>query len=93
MRFDSKCSFAPPTVLWGFSFALGCGVPFFGGIQDSPVDECSAASRSFGVLAEDEHKTSTLPSYNCVMNFNFKNKLQFHWFLNLLLNYFLFHRA
>ena len=40
---------------WGFSSALGCGVPFFGGIQRSPVDECSAASCSFGVLAEDEH--------------------------------------
>ena len=26
MRFDSKCDFAPPTVLLGFSFALGCRV-------------------------------------------------------------------
>ena len=41
---------------WGFSFALGCGVSFFGGIQHSPVDGCSAANCSFGVLAgEDEH--------------------------------------
>ena len=29
---------------WGFSCALGCGVSFFGGIQHSPVDGCSAAS-------------------------------------------------
>ena len=35
---------------WGFSFALGCGVHFFGGIPHSPVDSCSAASFNFGVL-------------------------------------------
>ena len=41
---------------WGFSFALGHGVSFFGGIQHSPVDGCSAASCNFGILAgEDEH--------------------------------------
>ena len=41
---------------WGFSFAPGCGVSFFGGIQHSPVDGCSAASCNFGVLAgEDEY--------------------------------------
>ena len=38
MRFDSKHDFAPPTLLLGLSFALGCGVSFFGGIQHSPVD-------------------------------------------------------
>ena len=35
---------------WGFSFALGCRVSFFGGIQHSPVNGCSAANRNFGVL-------------------------------------------
>ena len=40
----------------GFSFALGRGVSFFGGIQCSPVDGCSAVSCNFGVLSgEDEH--------------------------------------
>ena len=39
---------------WGFSFALGCGTSFFGGIQHSPFDGCSVESCSFGVLAEDE---------------------------------------
>ena len=40
---------------WGFSFALGRGVSFFGGIQHSPVDGCSAASCNFGILTgEDE---------------------------------------
>ena len=41
---------------WGFSFALGCGVSFFGGIQHSPVDGCSISSRNFEVLSEEnEH--------------------------------------
>ena len=40
---------------WGFSFALGIRVSFFGGIKHSPVDDCSAASCNFGVLAEDEY--------------------------------------
>ena len=35
---------------WGFSFALGCGVSAFGGIQHSPVNGCSAVSCNFGVL-------------------------------------------
>ena len=43
---------------WGFSFALGRGVSFFGGIQHFPVDSCSAASCSFGVLAGEDELTS-----------------------------------
>ena len=39
---------------WAFSFALRCGVSFYGGIQHSPVDSCSAASCNFEVLTEDE---------------------------------------
>ena len=40
---------------WGFSFALGRGVSFFGGIQHFPVNDCSAVSCNFGVLTgEDE---------------------------------------
>ena len=39
----------------GFSFAPVCGVYFFGGIQHSPVDGCSAARCNFGVLAGEEH--------------------------------------
>ena len=40
---------------WGFFFAHGCGVSFYGGIQHSAVDGCSAVSYNFGVLAgEDE---------------------------------------
>ena len=41
---------------WSFSFALVYGVSFFGGIQHSPVNGCSAVSCNFGVLVgEDEH--------------------------------------
>ena len=36
---------------WSFSFALVYGVSFFGGIQHSPVNACSAVSCDFGVLA------------------------------------------
>ena len=43
---------------WGFSSALGPGVSFNGGIQHSPVNDCSAAGCNFGVLAgEDEHRS------------------------------------
>ena len=37
---------------WGFSFALGRVVSFFGGIQHSSVESCLAASCNFGVLTE-----------------------------------------
>ena len=39
---------------WGFSFVLGQGVSFFGGIQHSPIDGCLAASCNFGVLTGEE---------------------------------------
>ena len=42
---------------WGFSFALGHRVSFYGGIQHSPVDGCSAASCDFGALPADECMT------------------------------------
>ena len=44
---------------WGFSFALGHGVSFFGGIKHSPVDHCSAASCNFRFSQE---KISAHPS-------------------------------
>ena len=50
---------------WGVSFALGCGVYFFGGIQHSPVNACSAVSCNFGLLAgEDEHTSFYSTSYS-----------------------------
>ena len=42
----------------GFSFALGHGISFFGGIQHSPVDGCSAVSCNFGVIAGEDKRTS-----------------------------------
>ena len=59
IEFDFKGDFVPPTVCWAFSFALGCVVSFFGGIQHSPVDGYSAVSCNYGVLlGEDDHPSS-----------------------------------
>ena len=58
MGFDSKCDCASPTILLGFFFALGLGVSFFGGIQHSLVDGCSAASWNFEVLTGEDGCTS-----------------------------------
>ena len=42
---------------------LDVGYLFFGGIQHSPIDGCSAESFNFGVLTgEDERGPSALPS-------------------------------
>ena len=58
MGFDSKCNFAPPTILLGLLFCLWMWGIFFCvcGNQHSPVDGCSAASCNSGVLTgEDAH--------------------------------------
>ena len=39
-------------------FALGHGVYFFGGIQRSSVDGCSAVSCNFGVLTGEDERMS-----------------------------------
>ena len=43
---------------WGFSFALGGGVSFSGGIQHSLVNGCSAETCNFGVLTGEDECTS-----------------------------------
>ena len=43
---------------WGFPFALGRGVSFFGGIPHSPVDGCFTESCNFGVLAGEDDRMS-----------------------------------
>ena len=43
---------------WGFCFAPVHGVSFFGGIQHSPIDGCSAASCNFGILEGEDECTS-----------------------------------
>ena len=51
----------------GFSFALGHGISFFGGIQHSPANGCSAVSCNFGVITgEDEHMSSYSPTLQCL---------------------------
>ena len=58
MGCDSKCDFFSPSYhLVGSSpLPLDMRLSFFGGIEHSQVDSCSAASCKFGVIAgEDEH--------------------------------------
>ena len=45
-------------ICWGFFFALGYGVCFFGEIQHSSVDGCSAGSCNFGVLTGGDERMS-----------------------------------
>jgi len=44
---------------WGFSFGLGCGVSFFGGIQHSPID---GVQQWVAILEFSQGKMSTRPS-------------------------------
>ena len=73
---------------WGFSFAPGHGVSFFGGIQHSSVNGCSAMSRNFGVLAEDEHlsfySTISVTQHSCLENTmnSMKGKTIWYWKTN-----------
>ena len=71
MGFDSKCDCASPTILLGFFFALGLGVSFFGGIQHSLIDGCSAASCNSGVLAGEDEPTSF---YSAILNILFQGQ-------------------
>ena len=74
---------------WGFSFARGHGVSFFGGIQYSPVNKSSTASCNLGVLTgEDEHKSfySAILKY-ILKEINFKYSLE-ELILKLKVQYF-----
>ena len=79
---------------WGFSFALVCGVSFFGGIQHFPVNGCLATVWDFGVLAgKMSVHPFTLPSWtSLLLDSNYKRKKQKwksisypHWKLILFL--------
>ena len=48
---------SPLSSCWGLSFALRCGVSFFGGIQCPPINDCSAVSYNFGVLTGEIERT------------------------------------
>ena len=64
VEFASKHDFTLSTVLLGRFLCPWTWVSFFGGIQHSPVNGCSAASCNFGVLVEKMSGCpSTLPSY------------------------------
>ena len=77
---------------WGFSFARGCGVSFFGGIQHSPVDGCSAANCSFGVIPGEDECMSFCSTICChrtiqqLLNVLLQGLLpQFFFFANVVL--------
>ena len=61
----------PPTILLGL---LLCPWTWFGEIQHSPVNGCSAASCNFGVLTEDECTSF----YSAILSYFFIKKLQLH---------------
>ena len=54
----SKHDLAPPPVLSGLLLRPWTWVSFFGGLQHPPVGSGSAVSRSFGVLAGEDERTS-----------------------------------
>ena len=58
MGFDSKCNFAPPTILLGLLLCPWTWGIFFGGIQHFPLNGCSAASCNFGVLTGEDESAS-----------------------------------
>ena len=47
---------------WGFAFALGCGISFFGGIQHSPVNGYLAVSCNCGVHVWEDDAVKVLHS-------------------------------
>ena len=58
MGFDSKCNFAPHTGFLGLLLCPWMWGIFFGGIQHSPVDGCSAVSCKVEVLAGEDERMS-----------------------------------
>ena len=58
---DTKCDFTPPTILLGFSFALGHGIAFFGGIQHFLL---TVVQHQVVILEFLQKKKSTCPSTN-----------------------------
>ena len=71
---------------WGFSFALGRGVSFFGGIQHSPVDGCSAAGNNFGVLAGEDEHTSFYPTIFRLVAVSVQESLVEAWVSSITMN-------
>ena len=56
--FDTKCDFALPTIFLGFLLCPCTWGIFFGGIQLSSFNGCSALSCNFRVLAGEDECTS-----------------------------------
>ena len=68
MGFDSKHDFTPPTILWGLLLCPWTEVSFFGEIEHSPADDCSAASCNLEFFQEKMRVgPSTLPSCKIIL--------------------------
>ena len=88
--FDSKLDFAPPTILLGLLLCPWMWSIFFGGIQHSPVDGCSAACCNFGVLTGEDERTSfysTILSRPCPWKPHHRSELFFCEFVWVFLKY------
>ena len=57
---------------WGFSFALGSGLSFFGWIKHSPVNGCSTVGCNFGVLTGEDECTSFYSTLKCCTQYSSK---------------------
>ena len=81
MEFDSKYDFAPPTTLLGLLlYPWMWDIFFFGGIQHSPVNDCSALTCNFVVIAEDEHTSfySTI-LWGTSMMYGYRKKINYFY--------------
>ena len=90
MGFDYKRDFSPPTILLGLLLCPWIWGIFFGGIQHSPVDGCSAACCNFGVLTGEDERTSfysTILSRPCPWKPHHRSELFFCEFVWVFLKY------
>ena len=60
---------------WGFSFALARAVCFVGGIQNSPVNSCSAMVCNFGVLVGEDERMSFYSTHVMLLKYNCRKHL------------------
>ena len=74
---------------FGFSFALGREVSFFGGIQHSPVSCCFTVSCNFGVLSgEDGHRSFYSAIIPLISYYKMLSELPVLYHTSLLIIYF-----
>ena len=73
MGCDSKCDFAPPTILLWLLLCPWCGVSFFDGIQHSSVDVCDVEGSNHVCFTHIADANSVFISWISVLIFIFSN--------------------